>query len=181
MQNGLLRNVCLIFSYLFPRFPVVEKIRYDKSPMDCMTLKGLEDLKKDGLAKRSSENDTNEVNDEPKPKKRKPNTTKKQHKLDPIYRPLSNDGIKTASKILEGKIIVVEHDVRSNVLKEKLEKIIIQHGGTVEANPRIGRTWAFIQTIGNITAKNAIKAEAFNVIKHNWLLECDDGKFQPLR
>ena len=149
---------------------------------DCMTLKGLEDLKKDGLAKRGpSDNDPNEVNDEPKPKKRKPNITKKQSNVDPCFLPLSNDNIKTASKILEGKIIVVERDVRSNVLREKLEKIIVQHGGTVEANPRIGRTWAFIQTIGTITAKNAIKAEAFNVIKHNWLLECDNGKFQPLR
>ena len=182
------RLIAMPFSTLTFRFPRVEKIREDKDCNDCMTITDLEALKARGMAKRylhdDDDDDTNGDSTQQQTKRRKVINVK-HASVDPIYQPsYKSSEIRTASKNLSGKVFVVEKSVAEPKLKAKLEKIILEHSGVVEQNVKVGITWAFIQT--NLTkttsrVKNAIDADAFNVIKCTWLLNCDDGKFTPLR
>ena len=39
----------------------------------------------------------------------------------------------------------------------------------------------YIPTGGSIRAKNQVREGYCNVIKHTWLLDCENSKFRPLR
>jgi hypothetical protein len=67
----------------------------------------------------------------------------------------------------------VEPDRSKVVLKARLERIITKLGGIVEQNTKNGHTSAFIQISGLLKAKNVIAAGLCDVIKYNWLLDCD--------
>ena len=178
----------MTFSTLTFRFPRVEKIREDKDCNDCMTITDLEALKARGMAKRylhdDDNDDTNGDSTQQQTKRRKVINVK-HASVDPIYQPsYKSSQITATSNALSGKVFVVEANQKQPELKAKLEKIILEHSGVVEQNVKVGITWALVQT--NLTkttsrVKNAIAADAFNIIKCTWLLNCDGGKFTPLR
>jgi len=161
------------------RFPRVKTIRHDKIWSDCMTSTDLAALtapNKGKLTKRFLDTD-----ESPQCKKKR-KTALKTPTVDSLYQPSSELGkIKPISQKLRGKIIVTEPWPKNPELKSKLEEIIVKLGGIVEQNARNGFTWAYIQTGGSIRAQNLVNEGYCNVIKHTWLLDCENSKFRALR
>ena len=147
-----------------------------------MTFKDLENLKaaNDGkLTKRGHANQEaigEDAEDGPtSPKKRK---ISKAPKLDSLYQPAAGlDQVKATSKVLSGKVFVVEPSSSRGSMDQKAnyERIIAENGGKVEQNPAKGHTWAFISSSKGhppkctVRATNVINAGYCNVIRDSWL------------
>ena len=157
------------------------KIRHDKSWSDCMSFQDLEALKAANDGKLTKRNHANQeviedIEDGPSsPKKRRlaPKAT-----LDTLYQPAAGlDKIKATSKVLDGKVFVVEpsNSRGSQDQKARYERIIAENGGKVEQNPAKGHTWAFITSSKGhpvkctVRAQNVISAGYCNVIRDSWL------------
>ena len=62
----------------------------------------------------------------------------------------------------------------------ELEAIVVKHGGTVEQNTAEGRTFCYVETGCRLKAKSVIKSAKFDVVKSQWLKDCQ-SKFRGFR
>ena len=155
------------------RFPRVENVRSDKDFSSCTSIQEIETIKTKGSGKLfgnkrlAMDTDTNSA---PSLKRQK-QSRKKTFDLHPGLKSidLSTERIETFH--LKGKIVVVEpcFDIE---IKRKLERLVVRHGGSVEQNTKAGRTHIFIQTAGTIKSKNVVHQGVIDVVKSDWLIEC---------
>ena len=64
---------------------------------------------------------------------------------------------------------MVESNARELKLKQKLEKLVVKHGGKVEQNVKDGHTSVFIETGMKIKGKNVVERGTVDVVKNEWL------------
>ncbi len=73
---------------------------------------------------------------------------------------------------LKGHIVVVEPCLDLE-LKQRLERVVVRHGGKVEQNVRPGATSCYVQTEGALRAKVVVSRGVVDVVKASWLLDCE--------
>ena len=169
-----------LFFPLF-RFPRVEVARHDKSWQDAMSVKDLESIRSDSsgkLFKRQAEGDVEDQEGGSSQKKRRKNLAPSQKSGPEVkYRSAKEEKLETISHSLDGKVVVVEPSED----KGRLERIVLKHGGKVEQNVKEGVTHCFVQTQGKFKAKSVVRSERFDVVKADWLKDCEMAfrPFQP--
>nr|XP_042896531.1 DNA ligase 4 [Parasteatoda tepidariorum] len=151
------------------RFPRVEKIRYDKSWRDCMTMRELEDLRNLAQGRLATRRSTvTEAEEEPSPKKQK---MQKERivSIAPHFRPTDISNVQQVTDIFKNKEMCVIFS--SLEKKQEVEKKIAQSGGKLVQNPGNG---TFCIICDKITAKvkNLINKGIYDVVKEEWIENC---------
>ncbi|XP_023218047.1 DNA ligase 4-like isoform X3 [Centruroides sculpturatus] len=162
------------------RFPRVEKIRYDKSWNQCLTLSELENLRKEGGGKLAGRycTITTDQNYEISPKKRKVILTSVKPTVAPHFQPADISDIKVKSHMFEEKEFCVINGPPSHS-KHTLEKLIAEYGGNITQNPGMNTFCVIVDKV-TLKAKNIIAKKQYNVVKVTWLLKCiDQNSFIP--
>ena len=154
--------------------------RHDKSWKDAMSVNDLEVIKRESAGKLFKLRPESDLQDDEEPKKKKRRIVLSTQRAGPevkyLTRPKEVLAEELTSDNLKGKVVVVEPGPN----KEKLELIVLSHGGKIEQNVKAGVTYCFIQTQGKFKAKSVVRSEKFDVVKAEWLLDCE-SQFRPFQ
>ena len=171
----------------------MEKVRYDKSWFDCMTVSEMTTLREQSEGKLTNKHMEMDEEDEGggesleggngKRKRRKGaagtgGSRAKQATLSSVYRSIDTSNIMVETHDLKFKTIVIEP--ANAALKAELEAVVVKHGGTIEQNCNYGKTYAYVETGFKVKAKNVAKSKKVDVVRSGWLLDCKT-KFRPFR
>lgn len=168
INSGRFKTGCTL------RFPRVEKVRSDKNWNECLTLKELEELRKETQGKLVSRH-MDEDEDSTSPKKRRlTNRAETSRSVAPQFRPTDVSDVAMVSDSFKGKEVCIISGPDSHS-KSSLEKIVTKLGGTFVQNPG-ENTYCIITEKLNQRARNLLQSERYDVIKPDWLLRCNDAE-----
>uniref|UniRef100_A0A8D8QBL3 DNA ligase 4 n=2 Tax=Cacopsylla melanoneura TaxID=428564 RepID=A0A8D8QBL3_9HEMI len=159
-------NYCL-------RFPRIQAVRYDKTSSDCLTVEEFHRIRTQGSGKLCYESITGTGSRAGLPT-RSPRK-RKEVSLASEYTCTIQDGVTLLSHIFKGKTLCVMTggDITR---KQTLETAILEHSGRLVQNSGPG-TWAIVVTdTNNLRVKNAVAANAHNVVLASWVERCVDSK-----
>ncbi|XP_015791476.1 DNA ligase 4-like [Tetranychus urticae] len=148
------------------RFPRVVCIRYDKKYSDCMTTEELSQLQEQGNLFTRQIGDLSDDDDEPVKKRRKPVSDRKfaSHFI------LANlDSVEMCKDILQGREMCVLNG-SSELPKISAEKLIVQYGGKISANPTKECYCLIAHSVEDLRVKNLIKFGNYDILRLDWLM-----------
>lgn len=158
------------------RFPRIKFIRDDKNWYEACSMDELNKLtsnQSSGVQKIAVHYNVNEVSSVPKRPKRQP-IAKPKPEINTYI--LSRTDIKQYDNICEGLEFCVLSTFRKNskLTTEYLEKLILQHGGKLTANP--GKP-TFIIIAGDLTPRvqKFVHKRDYNIVSVNWLIKALEG------
>ena len=93
--------------------------------------------------------------------------------LGEIYRqPEPEDIDNVISDSLKGKVVVVEPGHLEK--KQRIEKLVMRHGGKVEQNVKEGKTDLYVELGMTVKGKNVVASKNVDVVTSSWALDQDD-------
>lgn len=159
------------------RFPRIEKIRYDKAWSQCMTTAELQELRnatESKLVSRHVHLDDEEEIDSPTKKKRRVVRTDKPVLIGSQFKAADVSGLTKVSELFNGLEMCVVNGPSTHS-KQALEKLIVEHGGTIVQHPG-PKTYCIIAERINLRVKNMIEHSDYDVVKADWVLRCCSRK-----
>ena len=167
------------------RFPRVETIREDKDSSCCTSLQEFLDIKEAGGGKLFGNNYLTDAGglEAAEGRKRKRGGGgggTRGSGLGQIYKQQENlDAQFVSSHSLLDKVVVVEPVHKEK--KQKIEQLVMRHGGKVEQNVKAGRTDLYVETGMKVKGKNVVASETVDVVTSDWALDQDGVESKEMK
>ncbi|OUM65359.1 hypothetical protein PIROE2DRAFT_7658 [Piromyces sp. E2] len=167
------------------RFPRFEKIREDKTYKDCLTLKELVQLQNlsSGRLQTKSLDHTNTESfslEGMTSKKKRRITAKSEISILHSFVGADTSNIDKKDSLFNNFEFCVmpgiNNEKQHDLTKQKLEILIVEHGGKIIQNPHSTTTKYVIADKITLKVKNIINTKIHDVIKSQWVLDCIEKK-----
>ncbi|KAF6025218.1 LIG4 [Bugula neritina] len=152
------------------RFPRVEKIRDDKQPLDCLTVKEFHEMRAKRSGQLTSALVTEEFLDEPKRKKRLIAPRSVAPSLPQQFQAADTSSVTKELDTFDKKEFCIVQGSKS-YSKQHLEKEIVRLGGSIVQNAS-SETYCIVTDKVTIKIRNYMKAERYNIARLEWLIKC---------
>ncbi|ORX53424.1 ATP-dependent DNA ligase [Piromyces finnis] len=167
------------------RFPRFEKIREDKTYENCLTLKELIQLRNLSSGRLQTKT-LNPTNTEPislegmTSKKKRRITAKSEISIMHSFVGADTSNIDKMDSLFEDIEFCVmpgiNNEKQPNLTKQKLEILIVEHGGKIIQNPHSTSTKYVIADKITLKVKNIINTKMHDIIKSQWVIDCIEKK-----
>ncbi|XP_067928082.1 DNA ligase 4-like isoform X2 [Watersipora subatra] len=157
------------------RFPRVDKIRDDKDPTDCLTLNDFSQLRTRRSGQLTGGLVTDEMLDEPKPKKRRqPAARSVAPTIAQQFKAADTAAITKEVDTFDKKEFCVVQGTKVQT-KQQLEQEIVKMGGSIVQNAG-DNTFCIVTDRITIKIRNYMKANKYNIARVEWLCRCIESQ-----
>jgi DNA ligase-4 len=162
------------------RFPRLEKFRDDKEWYDCMTTDELEHLRQMASGHLAHQHYEGGVEGDAPPSKRKRTAVRVEmpRGVAVQFRHTDTSDVQETGSMFKGKEFCVVNGT-SEMTKEKMERIIVEHGGTFVQHPGASTNCVVVGKMVQ-RAKNILQMGKHDMVKVEWFEQClEEGRCVP--
>ena len=154
------------------RFPRVEMLRPDKDSTCCTSIEEIQKIIQESGGKLATPMDLDLGNEQSRKRKRTANNRKKIGVAEIYQQQKGLEFEKVDSLCLKDKIVVVEPVNKAK--KQKIERLVVKHGGKVEQNIKVGRSDIYVETGMKVKFKGIFDRKEADIVVSSWLLSQED-------